>query len=202
METTGLRPGTQDDKMKMEPTGHSSPVTGSTIAFAKPVTSARNSFSSLRTLDTEGTADAGEWRPGAGCCVSNALLLPQDHCPIQRRDQMFQELLVCEKEDQSATGTTKQSATLDERYLVSGARLKIYTLFPKDKLKEFDGMSFARQLLYARQQQSLKTGVESKIQDWERDPFQERDQDPWKGKELHPTGTGSASSNDKALEGE
>ena len=74
VETTGLRPGTQDDKMKMEPTGHRRPATGSTIAFAKPVTSARNPFSSLRTLDTEGTADAGEWRPGAGSGVSNALL--------------------------------------------------------------------------------------------------------------------------------
>ena len=90
---------------------------------------------------------------------------------------------MCEKEDQSATGTTKEGATLGERYLVSGARLKIYTLFPKDKLKEFDGMSFARQLLYAHQQQSLKSGVESKIQDGVQDPFQERGQDPWKGKQ-------------------
>ena len=155
--------------MKMEPTGHSNPVTGSTIAFAKTVASARNSFSSLRTLDTEGTVDAGEWRPGAGCCVSNVLLLPQDRRPIPRRDacldQKCQELLVVGKEDQSATGTTKGSATPDERYLVSGARLNIYTFSPQNKLKEFDGMSFARQLLYAQQQQSLKTGIESKIQD-------------------------------------
>ena len=103
----GLRPGTQDDMRETESTGHRNPVIRSTIAVAKAATSARNSFSSLRTLDTEGTADAGEWRPGAGCCVSNALLLRQDRRPIPRRDacldQKFQELLVVEKEDQSAT---------------------------------------------------------------------------------------------------
>ena len=66
VETTWLRPGVQDDRRKTEPTGHGNPVTGSTIAFAKAVTSARNLFSPLRTLDTEGTVDAGEWRPGAG----------------------------------------------------------------------------------------------------------------------------------------
>ena len=59
-------------------------------------------------------------------------------------------------------------------------------------------MSFADQLLYAHQQQFLKTGIESKVQDGVQDPFQERSHGPWKGEELHGMGTGAASSNDKA----
>ena len=76
----GLRPGTQDDGRKTESTGHGNPVNGSSIAFAKAATSARNSFSSLRMLDTEGAVDAGGWGPRAGNCVSNAFLA--GHIPL------------------------------------------------------------------------------------------------------------------------
>ena len=107
-----------------------------------------------------------------------------------------------ETEDQSVTGTTKEKATPDERYLVSGARIKLFTFSPKNEVKEFDDMSFECQLRYAHHHQSLKTGIESKIQDGVQDPFQERSHDPWKGEERHFTGTGAASSNDKASEGE
>ena len=106
-----------------------------------------------------------------------------------------------ETEYQSVTGTTKEKATPEERYLVSGARIKLFTFSPKNEVKEFDDMSFASQLWYAHQQLSLKTGIESKIQDGVQDPFQERSHDPWNGEEIQVTGTGAASSNDKASEG-
>ena len=99
------------------------------------------------------------------------------------------------------TETTKEKATPEERNLVPGTRVNLFTFSPKNEVNEFDEMSFANQLRYVRQQQSLKTDIESKIQDGVQDPFQERSHDPWKGEGRHFTGTDAASSNDKASEG-
>ena len=62
------------------------------------------------------------------------------------------ELLVCEAEDQAVTETTMEKSTPEERYIVSGARIKLFTFSPQSEVKEFDEMSFADQLRYARQQ--------------------------------------------------
>ena len=95
--------------------------------------------------------------------------------PIPRQEAglnpRLQELFVVETEDQSVKGTTKEKATPGERYLVSGARLRLFVLSPPDELKKFDDMSFQRQLHFARQRKSLSTGIESKIQDGVQDPI-------------------------------
>ena len=88
-------------------------------------------------------------------------------------DSRNQELLVLEAEDQSVTGTTKDTATPNERYLVSGMRTNIFVFASKNELKEFDEKNFEDQLLQAVQYNSWKTGTESKIQDGVQDPFQE-----------------------------
>ena len=110
---------------------------GSTIAFAKAATSARNSFSSLRTLDTEGAVDAGEWGPRAGDRVSNALLV---------------------LEAQELSGVSQETSTANERHLVSKARMEIMRQGIEDvttrlDLQQFDSWSFGRKLAYARSPQ-------------------------------------------------
>ena len=102
---------------------------------------------------------------------------------------------MCEAEDQAVTETTMETSTPEERYIVSGARIKLFTFSPQSEVTEFDEMSSADQLRYARQQRALKTGIESKIQDGAQEPCQERRHDPWKGEEPHGIGTGAASSN-------
>ena len=52
-------------------------------------------------------------------------------CNASQGMPRFQELLVVEAEDQSVTGTTKEKATPDERYLVSGARMRLFLSIPR-----------------------------------------------------------------------
>ena len=84
---------------------------------------------------------------------------PRGLCAGDRRNQ---ERLVLEAEDQSVKGTTKDTATPNERYLVSRVRTRIYVFSSKDALKEFDEHNFEDQLLHAVQSNSRKTGTESK----------------------------------------
>jgi len=74
----------------------------------------------------------GRWNPKSiGVCT-----------PYPASYQRNQELLGLEKEDQSVTGTTKEKATPEERYLVSGARIRLFVFSPEGDLKKFDEMSF------------------------------------------------------------
>ena len=106
-------------------------------------------------------------------------------------------MLEHETEDKSATGTTKEKATPNERYLVSRARIRFYVHSPEGEVMKFDEMSFQDQLQFAQQRKSLpqylrekvgkhlpvgRTGIGSKVQDGASDPFQDTDCDPWKGK--------------------
>ncbi len=72
---------------------------------------------------------------------------------------------------QELLGLEKEESTPEERYLVSGARIRIYVFSPEVDLKAFDEMSFQDQLQHARQQESLRTATQSKTQVGVRDPF-------------------------------
>ena len=77
--------------------------------------------------------------------------------------------------------TTKEAATPDERYQVSGTRIRL-SFYPAIEVEEYNEMSFGEQLQYAHKHKLKKTGIESKIQDGVQDPFQDDSYDPWKGK--------------------
>ena len=82
---------------------------------------------------------------------------------------------------QELLGLEEEESTPEERYLVSGARIRLYVFSPEVDLKAFDEMSFQDQLQHARQQESLRTATQSKTQVGVRDPFQDHSFDPWKG---------------------
>ena len=144
---------------------------GSTIAFAKAATSARNPFSSLRKPDTEGAGDAGEWRPRAGDRVSN-------------------EFLVLEVQE---VDVSQESATANDKYLVSKTRLRmmkdcVNDEVLRDELQQFDEWSCGRKLAHARHLQLVERGLAARrrIQDGVQVPCQDLHQDPWHGQPQTP----------------
>ena len=143
-------------------------MNGSTIVFAKTADSARNSFSTLRTLDTEEAVDAGEWRPGAGNCVSHALLVLEVQEPIE---------------------VSQESATANDRYLVSRTRMRMKSDCVGDnvlqaELQQFDEWNFGRRLAHARNLQlgcrtpALALAARRRLQNGGLDAFQDKRDDP------------------------
>ena len=196
-EDAGLRPGLRPGSGGLRPEseglrpGSGNTATVSSFVFADSTNSACKYFPTPGKRVSEEEELAGEKRQGAvrvsgssglSKCVNNCCTTSVRR-PIPRRevfwDQGNQDLLLPLLEDQSVTGTTKEKATPDERYLVSGARIRFIVSSSESELKKFDEMGFQDQLQFAQQR---KTGIGSKIQDGAPDPFQEIGLDPWKGK--------------------